>query len=399
MTASTAHAIDLTDALEAAVATHESAAVAVATARVARGELRTTSGGLLPTLVADADVGRLETWGDTQPQSTTTAGAGVALDVPLLDLELLARRAAARATSEAAQLDVDDALAGLRRDTADAYVALLAARDAVPVAQQVVEVQRGLVSLAEARLAAGYALGADVELARLALEQAELALELDRSAIEQSRLVLERLTGWAELDPAALEWPSLTGVQEHRDTAGVMAAAARAGAARDTVRALRLELAPTLAAAGRWGIDRRFATSSTSQTATASLVLRWEIFGPTRLGRQAVADARAEVASIALDAVTRDEALARAVALARLGDASLRYAVAQRSAEVARSTLDLVQTQYELGGATIFDALRAAETLASAERSVVSARAAVELAAIGQIAAAGGFEDEAGESL
>ena len=39
------------------------------------------------------------------------------------------------------------------------------------------------------------------------------------------------------------------------------------------------------------------------------------------------------------------------------------------------------------------------KNVARAERSVVSARAAVELAAIGQIAAAGGFEDEAGESL
>lgn len=388
VSAASATAITLDEAIRQAIARDPEHAAAAAAVSSARADLLEARGSWLPTLTlssayansgderVDQATGRL-----VSESYTAQAAAGLLLFAG--GRRIFAQQAAA------ADLAGFEAEHRARRfqtilNTTEIFYETAAAADLERLSRQRLERARKQLDFARARLDLGTATTSDVLRAELEVGNAELAVLDAGLDLRTAALSLGRQIGVAEevhpvagvLPERAPDLPALN-VLVDRALAGapdvIAAEAARRARDRDRLRRYTTYL-PSLYLSGGydwtafdWPPDRR----SWSLRLTASL--------PILDGFARKAAVQRAAASLRLaEARMRDAAIAARVevedAVGRIESAEIRVGIADRAVRLADEDLRVLEERYQLGAATILDLQASQVALTDAEAAAVRAR-------------------------
>ena len=281
--------------------------------------------------------------------------------------------------------------------TAQTFYAAAAADEVLVVRASAINVAKATLDNAQTRFAAGTVTKVDVDRAELALVRAQQG-DLDaRYAQQQSYRALATLIQSDR--PFKVVPPEVLPSNDAGDLdmalhlrpefRGLLLSAQSADAQR---RAYGLKWAPTLSAFANGHLGNYVGFTGNSYSWSVGAVLDWTLFdGGARDAQRHLAAAQAAQAE-AQAAVLRDSIRDDLLNNRSLLD-TRREAVraAQRGADLAAETLDLVRSQYEAGTITQVDLLQAQDNLVIAQESLASARFDVAIADLALRRTAGTF--------
>jgi outer membrane protein TolC len=280
---------------------------------------------------------------------------------------------------------------------AQTFYAAAAADEVLVVRRSAINVATATLDNAKTRFAAGTVTKVDVDRAELALvraQQGELDARYAREQAYRSLATLIQLDGPFKVVPPETLPPNEAGdldmaLHLRPEFRGLILSAQSADAQR---RAYGWKWAPTLSAFGNAHIGNYVGFTGTSYNWSAGAVLDWTLFdGGNRDAQrhQAAAQAaQAEAQAAALKDSIRDDLANNTSLLATRREA---VKAAQRGADLASETLELVRSQYEAGTITQVDLLAAQDNLVIAQESLASARFDVAIADLALRRTAGTF--------
>ncbi len=328
---------------------------------------------------------------------TTTLAADVPVDV---FGKVKARARAQSAVEQAAGAALEETLQDLRLRVVEAYRRAALAQRVTEVAERALASARAREADVEARVGEGAALGADLLRVRARRRQRSAELAERRADTRIALAVLSRALGAepnvsyrpTDLPSAPPPLPEDEASWASRALAArplLRAAAQRADARSWSRRAEERTSWPDLAA---WGQvqDDRTDLSGGHQSGAFGVLLRWNVFDPTRGRRVATASAQAHAAELEARAADDQVRLEVETAWLRAQAARERYAAAAGGAEEGREALRVVQERRQQGMATLTDELETetASFAAELEELRAASEAAVADAALQRAAGA-----------
>jgi outer membrane protein TolC len=280
---------------------------------------------------------------------------------------------------------------------AQTFYAAAVSDEVLVVRQSAIKVAQATLDNAQTRFAAGTVTKVDVDRAELALVRAKQG-ELDaRYGREQSYRALSTLIQangpLKALPPEALPPPGETDLDMalhlRPEFRGLILSAASSDAQR---RAYAWKWAPALSAFGKANVGNYVGFAGDRYAWSVGAQLDWTLFdGGTRDAQRHLAAAQAAQAeaqaAVLTDNIRDDLANNRSL----LDTKREAVKAAQRGADLAAETLDLVRSQYEAGTITQVDLLAAQDNLVIAQESLASARFDVAIADLALRRTAGTF--------
>lgn len=328
---------------------------------------------------------------DALSHLTTTLAAEVPLDV---SGKVRARAQAQSSAEQASGAALDESVQDLRLRVVGAYRRAALAQRVTEVAERALASARAREADVAARVGEGAALGADLLRVRARRRQRAAELAERRADAQIALAMLSRALGAdptvsyrpTELPSAPPPLPNEGASWVSRalaDRPSLRAASNRLQGRTWAVRAEERSNGPDLAA---WGQvqDDRGGFSTGSQSGAFGVLLRWNVFDPTRGRRVAAALAESHAAELEVRA-SRDQArLEVETAWRRAQAARERYAAAAGGAEEGREALRVVRERYQQGMATLTDELEteAASLAAELEELRAASEAAIADAAL-----------------
>jgi outer membrane protein TolC len=280
---------------------------------------------------------------------------------------------------------------------AQTFYAAAAADEVLVVRRSAINVAKATLDNAQTRFAAGTVTKVDVDRAELALVRAQQG-ELDaRYAREQSYRALGtliQLDGPFTVVPPEQLPPNEAGTLDmalrlRPEFRGLILSAESSDAQR---RAYGWKWAPTLSAFAKANVGNYIGFTGDNYAWSVGAQLDWTLFdGGTRDAQRHLAAAQAiqaEAQASALSDSIRDDLANNSSLLVTRREA---VTAAQRGADLASETLDLVRSQYEAGTITQVDLLAAQDNLVIAQESLASARFDVAVADLALRRTAGTF--------
>jgi len=328
---------------------------------------------------------------DALSHLTTTLAAEMPLDV---SGQVRARAEAQSSAEQASGAALDESDQDLRLRVVEAYRRAALARRVTEVAERALASARAREADVEARVGEGAALGADLLRVRARRRQREAELAERRADAQIAVAMLSRALG---TDPTVsyrpTELPSAPPPLENDAASCVSRALAERPslrAARDRLQgqswALRAEQRSNRPDLAAWAQvqDDRSGVSIGSQSGAFGVVLRWNVFDPTRGRRVAAATAEARAADLDVRASRDQVRLEVETAWRRAQAARERYAAAAGGAEEGREALRVVRERHQQGMATLTDELEteAASLAAELEELRAASEAAIADAAL-----------------
>jgi outer membrane protein TolC len=393
-----AGSIGFDEAVRRALARNPSAVVAAEEVRRLEGLRLQAASGALPLLGATGALTRLDAdrvAAGRVVAAEQQASASLALTVPIVAPSRWfqwSHGSAAVAAAEAGRLDTARAVAVA---AGRAYLAVLAGRNLVKVAESARQTAQAHLDYSTARRAAGLGNAIEVLQAEQELAASEVQLQAASAGLVASREGLGLVTGSdGPLD--AEEQPSLAvpaGPEaEVQRRADVRAAQARADVAIATDRDSWADWLPTLLGQAQYFFQDPPTLTTPKTGWQAQLVLSLPLFeGGLRAGQARERSALRQEAQAALDALLRQaraevrttwEALARARAGAE---------AARRGAASAKAALDLADTAYRAGAVNDLQVIDAQRRARDSALTAVVADQAERQALVDLLAATGNF--------
>ncbi len=354
ITASSASAITLEDAIAAALAHAPSMAEADALRDAADGRLSQARGARLPSVAVQgsAGFGRLDAQGyfGLGNVAQTPLSAQASIEQPLFTGgRIAAANARARAGLEASDASRSMARANLAADVAAAYGAVLSSQTMVDAYSRMLAQMTEIDRQSRLRFNAGEAPSTDVSQAEARLAEARGGLAGAQGARAAAHARFQALTGLAPEGLAPIAEgppppPTLEDALAQARASSPMIAAARAAvdAAKAATKGARAERLPTIGAFAEAGVVRdQFFPDYRSNAATVGVRARWTLFNGQTSGKVAEmsAEARAAEARLAAARAMVDEqviSLHQGVATTRLmADAAAAQASASEAARAS----------------------------------------------------------------
>ena len=280
---------------------------------------------------------------------------------------------------------------------AQAFYAAAVSDEVLVVRESAINVAQATLDNAQTRFAAGTVTKVDVDRAELALVRAKQG-DLDaRYAREQSYRALSTLIQadgpLKAVPPETLPPPGETtldmALHLRPEFRGLILAEESSDATR---RAYAWKWAPTLSAFGKANVGNYIGFSGDNYAWSVGAQLDWTLFdGGARDAQRHLAAAQAAQAAaqaaVLTDSIRDDLANNRSLLETRREGMK----AAQRGADLAAETLDLVRSQYEAGTVTQIDLLAAQDNLVIAQESLAEARFDVAIADLALRRSAGTF--------
>ena len=321
----------------------------------------------------------------------------------LFDWSSVARVRAARTQADGSRAERGVTVEGSALATAQAYLRAARARAVVEARQADSSVAAELVTLAQARKAAGVSPAIDVTRARAQLVTAEGLLIVARNQLDRARIDVSRALGLDPGTPMTLTDsldPSLGAADVPADRDGAVttglanrpdlrAEAARGAAARQTGSAIRAERLPRLEIAGDYGVNGLTVPGS---IATRDLTVQVSLPILDGFHREARAD---EQNAIARESQVRESDLRRQIeadvdaALLDLRSAQAQGAVAAEQLRLAEDELSQAREQFRAGVTGNIEVINAQSSLIRARDTEIDARYAAVTARVSLARAAG----------
>jgi len=321
----------------------------------------------------------------------------------LFDWSSVARLRAARTQADGSRAERGVSVEGSALTAAQAYVRAVRARSVVAARQADSSVAAELVTLAQARKAAGVSPAIDVTRARAQLVTSEGLLIVARNQLDRAHIDVSRALG---LDPAvpltltdsldpALGAADVPGDREAAVTAAIAhrpdlrAEAARGAAARQTGSAYRAERLPRLEVGGDYGVNGRTVPNAIS---TRDLTLQVSLPILDGFRREARVD---EQDALARESQTREADLRRQIAadvdaaLIDLRSAQAQGAVAAEQLRLAEDELSQAREQFRAGVTGNIEVINAQSSLIRARDTEIDARYAAVTARVSLARAVG----------
>ena len=339
----------------------------------------------------------------SRPAATVDHQGGLVAEVPLMNADAWAGRAAATRAAAAAGNAAAWVRLSVRADVVRAYYGAVLAAERVATLETATRAARAHVAQAEAMVRNGLVTRADALLAGVRAGEIEAQLAEARGGATNARAALATLLGRdggeVVVVPASLPASARIGELAAHDTApgvvlprrDVEAARLGEGAARADARRARVALLPRVTAVARYDWSSASRPFAGARSWTAGVMATWNLLA----GASEIADVRATSARAAAARAEAEAAAANArlesdrtrtalcVALTRLTIAE--HAVAQ-SAEAHR----LVEKRYAGGLATVMELLDAQATATQSALALAQARYVVITAAAEHRQAIGG---------
>lgn len=284
----------------------------------------------------------------------------VAAETPVLRAGASRAAQRFRATRRAAEAELAEALADLRRDVKHAYFALLAAEAGMVITREGAEQARAHRRLVEDLVVAGRATRLDQLQGDVEVEEAVGAAADAAEGRELAAAALNRLLGRSLTQAIALATAAEPGrVPEEADALGrielrpdVRALTAQVDAAEAGAALARLQAAPGLSLATSYALQTPSAFIARSSW-TAGLTLTWPLGAGIRARSDArEATARAAAARAALAELREGAALEVRQALHAIRSAQRRREAALRSSAAAEEALRITELRFQAGRAT-----------------------------------------------
>lgn len=390
-----AGALSLSEAITLAQRDNPGLAQTRAEADAARARLNQARAAGLPSLTLTGEAGEGTTdlggfFGFGQ-SDVSPRGAALQLRQPLFaGGAIVAGVSRARAAREAALAQLGGAKALLAAQTAEAYVAVLTAREVLGLNQAQVRQMNEISRQAELRFKGGEIPRTDVAQAQARLAEARAGLARAQGDVARSRAHFLSIVG---AEPEGLEAtpappPTPLSVDEAMTIAlgsspALLSARAAERAARAGVRAAEGERLPSLALTATASTTRdQFFPGYRADGVTVGVQGRWTLFAGGGInGRVEEARATARAARSGLDmthaqvreavvGAWQDVATSRAVSLA-----------ASDQATAAASALDSVRHEVRVGQKPTLDLLDAEREALAAESGLIAARGGAVVAA------------------
>lgn len=325
------------------------------------------------------------------PVNVFDARAGARVNV--LDLGALGRYRAARANEDVARAELADVRNRVASLVSRHYIAALRTLADLESANANIDLAEAVVRQTESQRAAGTGIGLDVTRARVQLandQQRRLIAENNHS---RARLELLRAIGLSldtelKLTDRLVFQPVETGsLPETRNKAkadrpDVQAQARREEAAKQALRAVRAERAPSLAAFADYGAAGRLAGASTG-VHTVGIAMELPILdGGRRSARAAESASQLRRETVRTRDLLEQVDLELRVAGDALRSAAEQVKTAQLGLSLAESELTQARRRFEAGVATSLEVVDAQTRLARARDNHVSALYSHSLARI-----------------
>jgi outer membrane protein TolC len=309
-------------------------------------------------------------------------------------------RAAMRA-EEVASLSIGDGRRALLFGVASAYYGAASLKQALGVAERLLEIAQRQEKDARVRFQAGTVAKVALLRAEIDRARAEQDLKRARNTFESARLalgtLLDRPPDFDVVDPPSPPLPEQaepealvrTALQNRPD---VKAARAQIGAARATRNAAIGRYFPNVAAFGRQQRQSEAGLTGDSNWA-AGVQLQWQILdgglreSDLREGNAKIREA--EAAAQSAEAKARQEVLQ---ALLDLDSARANAVKAKEQRDLATENLRLVDVSYRAGAATAVELADATAALRTAEAGATAEGLAAQLAALRVLQVTGEFE-------
>jgi outer membrane protein TolC len=400
--------LTLDGALAEASRSNPDLAAARADADAAGADVKASLGGWLPRLDVGAGFGYF--WSSTDVGVNTATGfitaegetysAQAQLRQTLFDGLLTPRSvAAARASERASARLFDEASLSVAFEVTLRFYDLVKAERSLSVLEKTAARSEDLVDRAEALFAAGRAPRSEIFQARVNLGNDRIAVEVQRVRVARARSALAVALGRSPAEALAVAPPPVVDVQAVPsgepppldalvETArtrrpAVAAQAALVEAARARVDVARADYWPSLAATGSYqrqsdelgGSGGVYGDLSRQYSATAQVVLSWNLFDGRRTAA-AVDRARAGEVRARADAARTGDAAAAEVADARAAVVALarQIAIARENLAAATQGLALARERLDAGLATQLELRDASLKLTRAELTLVETR-------------------------
>jgi outer membrane protein TolC len=280
---------------------------------------------------------------------------------------------------------------------AQSFYAAAVSDEVLVVRESAINVAQATLDNAQTRFAAGTVTKVDVDRAELAVVRAKQGDLNARYAREQSYRALSTLIQadgpLKAVPPEALPPPGETSLDMalhlRPEFRGLILAEQSSDATR---RAYGWKWAPTLSAFGKANVGNYIGFSGDNYAWSVGAQLDWTLFdGGTRDAQRHLAAAQAAQAAaqaaVLTDSIRDDLANNRSLLETRREGMK----AAQRGADLAAETLDLVRSQYEAGTVTQIDLLAAQDNLVIAQESLAEARFDVAIADLALRRSAGTF--------
>jgi len=408
--------LTLDDALAEAARGSPDLAVARADADAAGADRTTAWAGVLPRLDLQAAFGHSFTGRKSTPgltlnpitnqvmftraaSDTEAYSAGLQLTQAVFDWRAFRQIDEASWSARASARQYDEAALTLAFTVTQRFYDLVRAERSLAVLEKTAARSEELVGRADALFAAGRAPKSDTWSARASLAQDRIAVEAQRIQVEAARTALAQALGRSDgeglevVAPAALDAPGLPSAE----APPLEALLARARARRPALAAQRALVAasqagvgtaqagwlPSLSAqasytregatfAGGGGV---YADPSRDYTATAQLILTWNLFAG-RSTEAGVQHAEATLARARANEGKVDQSILKEVADARARATTLarEVALSAQSVEVARQALALAGERLQAGLASQLELRDASLKLTQAELSLAQTR-------------------------
>jgi outer membrane protein TolC len=398
--------LTLEEAIAAARARNERAAIAGETRAVARARVGLARAAFLPSVTltgtytrrAEESVRTVE-GSEVTIQSQNALAATAALELNLFDARSIPLYRQAQRLDEAARASAGNDLRLLSFETAGAYLQALGNEQVVAAARRRVEHARLVLDLARARFEAQIARSSDVTRAELEEATALQALTTADAALADAYLALgfaidARVTG-PLVEPAALL--SFTAAPPAPDRAGarrrrldVTAGRRQAAALRESAREPLMRYVPSLGLSGQARATNEAGFTGRAIDWSISVVLTWRVFdGGQGLAERRERRASAAIAELQTDSLERQVDLQ--VARAMVAIESGRQGVAQSEAALAaaRKNVQEVTELYRQGLTGALDVADSGIRLFEAEVAAIRARYTAALALLDLRAALG----------
>jgi outer membrane protein TolC len=303
-------------------------------------------------------------------------------------------------TENVAALNVEAARRDILFGVAQSYYAVASLRQALDVAERLLEIAQRQERDARVRFQAGTI--AKVGLLRAEIDRARAEQDVRRAAnqYESAKVglatLLNRDTAFEVVDPPE---PQLGGTVEELEARAVQdrpelrAAGLNVDIARNERRQLAADYLPTVAAFGTYQISSVGGFTGQSDFWAAGLALSWNIFdGGLREAR--ISEAGARITEFEATRASSLNNVRTEVRQAWLDHESARAnaAKAREQRELAAENLRLVDVSYRAGAATAVEQADATAQLRNAEIAVTTEELQAQLAALRVLRAAGEFE-------
>ncbi len=408
-------AITLDDALALAARDNADLLATRVDADVSRAERAAARAALLPRLdlstslgrnfVGASDVRTLSLGGVTFPvaggpaSDTSAYSLALQLSQTLFDWQ---RFSAIRQTvfgARAASSKLDEAAFTVAFTVTQRFYDLVKQERSLAVLEKTARRSQGLVERADALFSAGRAPRSDTYAVRANLATDRIAVEAQRARVVKAQAALARALGRSDGDPleaiapASLDSPRLLSgeppplkvllARARKRRPALVAAAEQVGAARAGARGARAGYLPALSAQATYsrsgetlaGRDGTYGDPGRAYSATAQLVLSWNLFEGFGTDAQ-VARAEGTLANARAAAQSAGDAVAEEVTSARAAIVSLtrEVALAQGGLATARDALRLATERFEAGLASQLEERDASLKLSQAELTLLETR-------------------------